>query len=589
MLKAALRLAGVLLLVVASGAGARSLEISRFDAAIGVAADGSIDVQESIVVHFTGAWNGIYRTIPVEYRTPRGLDYSLRLSIASITNEFDQPLKHEIGRERGYRKVKIWVPGAEDATHTIHIHYRVENALRFFDEHDELYWNVTGNEWDVPIAASSATILFPPNVTGLRATAFRGAYGSTEHNAVAIDNRTVRIAADRLAFHEGLTAVVGWNPGVVHRPTRLEHALALLRDNWQLAVPVAVFMLLWPLWWFRGRDPDPGSITTMYEPPQNLSPGEAGGLIDGVPDMRDITATLVDLAVRGYVRIEQDRDAAKTSAAADTPATRDAEPQYAFTSLEPHKEWNALKTHESLLLAGVFENRDHVPAADLKNKFYIQLVDIKQAIMSSLIEQGFYAKDPADVAVPYVLSGMALGAGLVVWVVMAFLSNGGLEYPSVVTAGCGVVTGALFFGFGVAMPARTREGNRVYAKLKGFQEFLARVDGDRMNRTVKSPELFEKYLPYAMVLGVESEWAAAFKDIYTQTPEWYIGTSPIDRFDALSFAGQMHRMSADVGSIMTSAPRDAGTSGFDGGSYGGGGDGGGFSGGGFGGGGGGGF
>ena len=148
-------LALALLLVSATQAVVeRTLVIRSLDATIDVSADGSIVVEEHIVPQFTGSWNGIFRRIPVEYRTPQGLNYSLRLDIESVTDEEGRDLKYDISRERQYRKVRIWIPGATDTTKRVRLRYRVANGLRFFDEHDELYWNVTGDEWDVPIEST---------------------------------------------------------------------------------------------------------------------------------------------------------------------------------------------------------------------------------------------------------------------------------------------------------------------------------------------------------------------------------------------------------------------------------------------------
>jgi hypothetical protein len=123
----------------------RSLAIERFDATIQVDSDGAIRVTETMVAHFTGSWNGIYRTIPVKYRTAQGLNWTLGLDLQGATDEDGRPLRVEASRERHYIKYKIWVPGAEDVTRTVVLRYRATNALRFFDEHDELYWNVTGD------------------------------------------------------------------------------------------------------------------------------------------------------------------------------------------------------------------------------------------------------------------------------------------------------------------------------------------------------------------------------------------------------------------------------------------------------------
>jgi len=134
----------------ASAAGARELRIEKFDSQIVVSPKGAIDVTETIRVQFIGSWKGLYREIPVEYVTPQGLNYTLFLNVKRVTEGSGNSLKFESSRERHYRKLKIYVPEAQDSRRTIIIEYSVSDALRFFEDHDELYWNVTGDEWDVP-------------------------------------------------------------------------------------------------------------------------------------------------------------------------------------------------------------------------------------------------------------------------------------------------------------------------------------------------------------------------------------------------------------------------------------------------------
>ncbi|MCZ6753901.1 MAG: DUF2207 domain-containing protein, partial [Gemmatimonadetes bacterium] len=215
-----LRLALALMLAAAPVAAQRSLVIERFDAQITVNTDRSIEVTETIVPRFTGKWNGIFRMIPVEYHTPQGFNWTLKLELQSVTDGEGNSLEVETTRERHYRKFKIWVPGAENATRTVILKYRATNALRFFDEHDELYWNVTGDEWEIPIEAASATITLPDAATGIRAIAFNGVYGSQARDAaVTVDGSIIRIVMPhRLDFREGLTAVVGWDKGLIPEP-----------------------------------------------------------------------------------------------------------------------------------------------------------------------------------------------------------------------------------------------------------------------------------------------------------------------------------------------------------------------------------
>jgi uncharacterized membrane protein len=143
----------------------------------------------------------------------------------------------------------------------------------------------------------------------------------------------------------------------------------------------------------------------------------------------------------------------------------------------------------------------------------------------------------------------------------------------------GVLTGAIICGFGWFMSARTETGARALEGVLGFEDFLDHVDSDRFNRMIKTPTMFEKFLPFAMALGVEKNWSKAFQGIYTEPPQWYQGGFG-PTFYPYMFANSLSSMSSQVGSVMTSAPRSSGGSGF------GGDGGGGFSGGGFGGGGG---
>ena len=292
----------LLLCILAPPAAAqRSLAIERFDAAIAVNRDGSVDVTETITAKFTGSWNGIYRTVPVEYHTPQGFNWTLRLELLGATGSDGQALEVDRERERHYVKYKIWVPGAEDATRAVVLRYRAKNGLRFFEDHDELYWNVTGDEWDVPIEVASARIELPAGATGVRAIAFNGAYGSTAQDAdVVIDGTAVRVTMPKpLGFHEGLTAVVGWDKGLVAEPTDTDRALGFLASNWPLGIPVLVLLGMVGLWRRVGRDPSRLPVAVQYEVPGSLTPAEAGTLMDESADMRDITATVVDLAVRG--------------------------------------------------------------------------------------------------------------------------------------------------------------------------------------------------------------------------------------------------------------------------------------------------
>jgi uncharacterized membrane protein len=538
----------------------RTLVIERFDALIDVSPDGSIAVEETIVPRFTGSWNGIFRTIPVEYRTPQGLNYTLRLDVESVTDGTGQKLKYESSRERHYRKLKIWVPGAADATRTVKLRYRVSNGLRFFDEHDELYWNVTGDEWDVPIESASASVRLPAGTSGVRATAFRGAYGSTEQSDVSVESEGVHVQTARgLGMREGLTLVAGWNPGVVHRPTAVERGTQAVYSNLPLAIPPLVLLGMLHVWRTRGRDPELAPITTQYEPPAQMTPAELGTLIDGTPDMRDITASIVDLAVRGYLHIAETENERFFGLFASK--------DYAFTLKKERGEWNALKEHERDLLDALFEGSATVRLSDLKNKFYKHLPGLRDGLYGHLVSDGFYTGRPDRVRLFYTIAGIVGGAAI------GFVSSGimlrlGMQPVAGIVAG--ILSAIVVIAFGWFMPSRTPRGTRELEKVLGFREFLSRVEGERLQRMVKTPEMFERFLPYAMALGVEDNWAKAFEGIYTTPPSWYSGPGGVGTFRPSTFTHNLGVMSTAAATTMSSAPRSSGGSGFSGGSSGGG-------------------
>ena len=568
---------GALLALTTSPASAqhREQQLKKFVSDIVITPDGDVDVTENITFRFIGGpWHGIYRKIPIEYSGPNGMNYTLFLDVKRISDEEGRPLRYESSHERQYRKLKIFIPNADNSTHTVSIEYVVSDALRFFDEHDEFYWNVTGDEWDVPIESAAAHIVFPSNAAGLRANAYTGAYHAKGREAVAeIIGTGVDVATTSpLGIHEGLTVAVAVDKGVFKEPSQLSLFWRFLRSNWPLAIPVLAFFLMLRLWWLRGRDPRLRPIAAQYEPPDQLSPGEVGTLIDNSVDMRDITASIVDLAVRGFVVIEQQTK--------DHLLGLTHSKEYLFHLKKPQADWSILKAHEQQLLAGLFARGnagDTVSLADLQNHFYKNIPSIKDQIFASLVGKGYYAKRPDSVRSNYIAFGFIAGFILIGGGNWLAKHSGMAAMPFVIA---GVLTGLVICGFGWFMPARTQTGARALEGILGFEDFLAHVEADRFNRTIKTPEMFEKFLPFAMALGVEKNWSKAFQGIYTQPPQWYQGSyGPV--FYPNMFVGDLNSMSTLAGTAMASAPRSSGGSGFGGG--------GGFSGGGFGGGGGGGF
>ena len=567
-------LIGLIALSTVATTHAKELRIENFDAHIDVTSNGTIDVTETIRAHFIGTnWHGLYRSIPVEYVTPQGLNYSLFLDVKQVTDGNGHRMKFDSSRVRHYRKLKIYIPDADNSVQTIAIEYTVSDAIRFFEDHDELYWNVTGDEWDVPIQAAHANIILPAGASNIRATAFTGVYGSRARDAeidIAANGVEVRTTAP-LPYHAGLTVAVALDKGVVREPTAADIFGRFLRSNWPLLLPVVVFCLMFYLWWTRGRDPRLRPIAAQYEPPNQLTPGEAGTLVDNSADMRDITASIVDLAVRGYLVIEEVQKERMLGLM--------HEKDYNFILQKDRSQWGALKTHEQALLDGFFTAGtagETISMDSLQNRFYKTLPVMRSGIFDSLVSQGFYRRRPDSVRSAYIGAGVVVGV-LMIWVGARAASAMGMA-PAPFIIG-GILSAVVICGFGWFMPAHTEQGTRALEGVLGFEDFLNHVEADRFNRTIKTPQMFEKFLPFAMAFGVEKNWSKAFDGIMTQLPGWYRGGSgPI--FYPVNFTSNLNSMSSRASSVMASAPRSSGGSGFGGG---------GSSGGGFGGGGGGGF
>ena len=542
----------------------RSYSIERFDARIRINADASIDVTESITAQFVGSYNGLFRVIPIKYRNAQGLNWTLGVSLQSARDDQGHNLRIETSRQGASIKYKVWIPGAVNATKTLVLRYHATNGLRFFDEHDELYWNVTGDEWEVPIRAATAEIDLPAGAAGLRAIAFNGKYGSTASDArVTIDGPVVRITMPHaLDYHEGVTAVVGWDKGLVTAPTVTARAMEAATSNWPLVIPIPVFLLVFWRWWRRGRDPRRRPIAVQYEPPADMSPGETGTLLDNNVDMRDITATLVDLAVRGYLRIEEQQNP-KLFGLFGGGTT------YTLHRLKPT---DGLAGHERVVFDGIFSHGDHVPLDELKDEFYTQLGPIRDAIYDQLKGSGFYQNRPDKVK--QIWLGCGIGFAILIGVGGAFVAAAFLLTPvSFVIAA--IVSGIILVIFAQIMPARTEAGTRALEHVLGFEEFLRRVESENLKRVIIGhPELFDKYLPYAMAFGVERQFARAFEGIYTQAPQWYVGPSLMN-FNVGHFSSSMSHLSTVAGTTMSSSPRSSSGSGFGGGGSSGGGGGGG--------------
>jgi uncharacterized membrane protein YgcG len=570
----------VLALPASAAAQVHNWRVTDFKDTISIAPDGTALVSEKITLAFVGEWHGIHRTIPVEYPGLQGTNYTLFLKILGVTDENGNKLKYDTSKSGTSRDLKIYIPDAVDATRVVNIDYSVRNGVRFFgsnnDSYAEFYWNVTGNDWPVPVDHASAFVALPKDAAGgLRAQAFTGAYGSKESEASAeVQGSEVLFETTRaLPMRGGLTIDVYVPQGVIKPPSALEKLFWFLGSNPIVFLPLLTFAGMFGLWYSVGRDPDPGvSVAPQYEPPHGMSPAEAGTLIDDTIHPRDITSTIIDLAVRGYLKIEKTEEKLASFLVLHT--------DYLLTLRKPAEQWGPdLTPHERVMLENIFLGGAETRLSSLKNRFYTVIPIVREDIMAALKSKGIYTLDPESANGYSIVAGVAIAILVIAVQIMGWM-NLFSSIPLVI--GSVLVSVLIWWLFARQMTAKTVTGARTRIAVLGFQEFMNRVDSDRIKRM--PPDTFEKFLPYAMALGVEHHWAQAFDGIIKEAPSWYVAPNGYVGFSPLFFSSSMHSMTSDMHQVFISAPRaSSGGSGF---GSGGGFSGGGFSGGGFGGGGG---
>ncbi|MBI2029688.1 DUF2207 domain-containing protein [Candidatus Gottesmanbacteria bacterium] len=523
--------------------------INSFSSNIQINKKGTINVSETIVYDFSSSERrGIFREIPYIDTNKEGKQFELGFDVIDVTDENGKSYAYKVSNDGGNIVIRI---GKEDlyitGIHTYVISYTVSGAIRYFSDHDELYWNITGNNWNVPIEKSQAQIFLNFNNERPKVECF------DDCNIDIVDNSNINITSTQLFEPgEGLTFVVGFpkNLVAVLEPKEVVNFwdtllgkltlifLIILGFIYYFIAPFIVFVL----WLSYGRDPKTSSpVRAWYDPPKDshgvsLKPAEVGTLVDEHADTKDISATIVDLAIRGYLMIKEQK---KGKSFQLTKTDKD--------------QTKGLNKFESVLLEGLFKDKDSVSTTDLKGSFYKTSTEVQDQLYEDLVKRGFFPKNPKKVRDKYYILGT-----------IAFTTFN-------------LFLGIMLFVFGRIMPRKTIFGAVSQNTALGLKNFLG-SQARQLEFQAKNWHMFEKLLPYAIVFGVEKIWAERFQDIDIKPPQWYQG-SDSGRFNSYLFVNNLNRATNSFSS-MSSPPSSSTSSsgfssGFSGGSSGGGSGGGG--------------
>ena len=448
--------------------------------------------------------------------------------------------------------------------HTYEFRYRADRMLGFFAEHDELYWNVTGNDWAFRIDKASASVELDfagsPTVTAAEAyTGLMGQKGSSYTSQ--INGRRAEFASSEgLAPHAGLTIVVSWPKGFVSEPNRVQKLAWLLSDNVNVLVVysgvLVQFFYLFFAWRSFGKDPEEGLIITRYDPPEGFSPASLRYIHQMYYDNKVMTAAVVNLAVKGYLRIE------------------DSAGLHTLRKVDPGDNAPQLATGERELHDALFEENDLVI---LDNEYHDRIGHARSAHRGSLRDDyhGRYFRTNGVLSLP------ALAIGLVCSIVGLNVGSG----PNALVIAGIVIMAVLFFFFMTIMKRPTPLGRKVLDEMLGFRDYIDIAEKDELNLRnppEKTPELFERFLPFALAMGLEQRWAERFTAVFARlqgpndgdySPAWYGGSS----WDSLDISKSTSGIASSLNSSISSAATPPGSSsgGGGGGSSGGGGGGGG--------------
>ncbi len=567
------RLAFLLMLLPTALAAADSgWHMTRNDIVLYIQPGGGVLVEETIVADYQVDKRGIIRRIPVRYDVGGHL-YELGFDLLGVTDESGRAHPIDVSRKRDSVHIRI---GDADTflrgRQVYHLRYRVERALLWEDDRVVLRWNAIGHEWEVPTLAASIRIEPPAGTApdAVFADAWTGPWGARgkDFTSIGTGDGSLVYELGALRAREGATIEVSLPGDAVARPPLVARAGLWLADNLVYAVWPLVLLFCYGYWRRRGRDlGNAGSVAVQYDAPDELSPGEVGTLLDQKVDARDISATIVDLAVRGFLTIEQKPASGKGTA----------------DEVTFHRTGKAAppRPHEALILDGIFTDGDTAPMDELTT-FYTVLPKVQQSLYDGLSKQGYFDGNPSTMrgrfATLAILTVMVLYG---IAILLQFAAMGRLFLlPLIVSAALSLATVIVFSR---AMPRRTPKGRRAWEHIAGLEEYLRRAEAGPIVSAEKRG-VFERLLPFAMIFGVADRWAKAFEGIYTAPPAWYQGDGNAPVSTAL-IVSALNRSSTLMQTGMYAPPRSSG-SGSGGGFSSGGFSGGGSSGGGFGGGGG---
>ena len=609
--------------------------IKSFDSRIVIQEDGSMLVTETIKVHSEGIniKHGIYRDFPTDYKDDYGNNIRIKFDVTDVLRDGSSEDYHT---ERLSNGIRVYFGSSDyllpQGDYTYQITYKTDRQLGYFKDYDELYWNVTGNGWSFNIDKVSAEVILPEGIDFNKVNffGFTGREGSKAEDYIGeiTGNKQIKFRTTRKLFsNEGLTIVVQFPKGFVKEPEFQDKLNYFIDDNKSVIaifIGIIVLLLFYLVVWIKvGKDPEKGVIFPLYETPANLSPASVRFINRMGFDNKAFATALIDLCVKGILKLEEDGKnykVIKIKDVSDESVTKDegkllsklgfVKGGYGKTlelEQENHQKIRSAITAFRSTLKNAYEkiyfitNRKYFISGIVISIIFLLISALysNEDLLFMLIWNLFWAGGESTLLYTVfkswrtALAGRVKGAALVSAIFITLFAIpfvGGLVLGMYFLSQAGsylLIIGILLIMlinivFHHLLKAPTRLGRKIMDQIEGFKMYLSVAEKDRLNQIKepeKTPELFEKFLPYAIALDVENEWGNKFESVLDKaimeerySPNWYSG----HYLSAVGAGG----LASSIGSSLTSSISSSSTapgssSGGSGGSSGGGGGGGG--------------
>ena len=630
------RLAIIILILLSSTVSVAARErILSFASNVIVLPDGALSVKETIRVK--GERNrirrGIYRDFPIRYRNKDGYWRRVGFKVLEVMRD-GAPEPYFTKYTGDYKRLYIgekntFLPAGE---FVYEITYVSTRQLRYFKDFDELYWNVTGNKWQFPIDRASVTVTLPKGAVIQQQKAFVGRYGAagSDYSSTLLADNAIRFETTRpLGTYEGLTIAIGWQKGIVALPSWWSKFWWFLWDRFGLIVlgmgTVGIAGYYYTTWDRIGRDPEGGVIFPRFSAPKGLSPAAVSYIHyrkfkgKGSGASLAFIAALVSLAIKKKLEINKPGDTLTLKKLDGTESDLPKGERALFSrllgsrkSVRFNQETSSIVQSARVNFKTAIENENG--DVYFKNNLGYFVIGLVMSVVVLFVAGVFYLGNEGDVFV----AGASLASGALGSLLLAMglrriwekLPGGGSKIAGFLFTALGILVlvpvftmvlsvesmppwvpaafgliGAMNVVFYNLLHAPTELGRQVMDEIEGFKMYLSVAEADRMNMRGApevTPEVFEKFLPYAIGMGVEKPWSKALESQLAKAgevdtayhPTWYHGSSGWSSGDlGAATAGIVGGVAA--GMAAASPPSSSGSSGGGGFSGGGGGGGGG--------------